>query len=399
MDQRDYRGKSLHSSNHKLGIVLPGGGARGAYQVGVLAGISELFPPNIPTPFRIVSGTSAGAMTAAYLAGRMVNFRDACDRLVSLWSNLQSDQVFVVHYRKMLQVVLRWMWAFMVGGLGGANPKSLFDNRPLANLLKENINFSGIQEAIEHELLEGLAITVTGYSSERSFTYYQATPHVQPWWRERREGRPCKISLSHIMASLALPVMFPAVKIDGEWCSDGSIRGDNPLSPAIHLGAERLLVVDTRYVGSRNQRGHREASYPSVSDIAAFTLDTLFSDSLYADLERAERINRTLDHLRPGAIDSEAPSLRALDTYLLAPSQPPTRFLEQHIDEVPRAIRWLMKTLGNGEQEGGQLLSYLMFEGMYARELIALGKKDVLEQADGLRAFLGLDTAHTRRVD
>lgn len=398
MDQTDYRGRPLHSANEKLGIVLPGGGARGAYQVGVLAGLADLFPSDVPTPFRIISGTSAGAMTAAYMAGRMANFRQACETLVSLWSNLRADQVFVAHYGKLLQVALRWMWAFMVGGLGGGNPKSLFDNRPLEDLLKENINFSGIQEAIKQGLLDGLAITVTGYSSERSFTYYQATPQVQPWWRERREGRPCRISLSHIMASLALPVMFPAVKIDGEWCSDGSIRGDNPLSPAIHLGAERLLVVDTRYVGPRNRHVHQEAPYPSASDIAAFALDTLFSDSLYADLERAERINRTVDHLHPNAIDPEAPSLRALDTYLLAPSQPPTRFLEQHIDQVPRSIRWLMKTLGNGNEEGGQLLSYLMFEGMYARELIALGKKDVVEQAEALRAFLGLSKNHVNSI-
>lgn len=374
-----------------VGLVLPGGGARGAYQVGVLSGIAELFGRGEPVPFPVIAGTSAGAMTAAYLASQMADFRVATDRLVDVWSGLAVGQVYRSGYFRVLSVMLRWIWSFVSGGLGEANPRSLLDNAPLRELLAHNIDFDAIGRWIHERQLRGLAITVTGYSSERSLTYFQADPAVQSWWRERREGRPARISLDHVMASLSLPIVFPAVRLGGEWCGDGSIRQFAPLSPAIHLGADRLLVIDIQHrLPYRVAAGGHPSAYPSLSRIGGYLLDTIFSDSLYMDLERAERINRSLRHLPAGADDGGPPRLRPLDSMLIAPSRRPALIAARHIEALPRAIRWLLRALGNETEGGDLLLSYLLFEGIYARELIELGRADARARADELRRFFGL---------
>ncbi len=395
---RDRRGRA--SAEPVLGIVLPGGAARGAYQVGVLAGLAELYPPDVPVPFQVISGTSAGAMSAAFLASRMREFRATTEQLATLWGNLTVDKIYYSHYRKILAVVLRWMWSFMVGGLGESSPRALFDNRPLAKLLQEQVDFRSIQPALDEGLLHGIAITVTGYASERSFSYFQAHPGIEPWWRERREGRPGVIGLEHIMASLALPVMFPAVEIDREWCGDGSIREYTPLSPAIHLGADRVLIIDTQYRGkSESLRSNGTMrSYPSVPQISAFLLDTIFSDSLYADLERVERFNRTLAHLPPATVDPDRPRLRPIDTLLMVPSLPPEKFAERHIEALPRSIRWFLRSLGGDGEGGERLLSYMLFEGVYTHDLIELGRKDVRARSEELQQFLGISKVRVHKI-
>jgi len=195
------------------GLILPGGGARAAYQVGVLAGIAELYESGTPVPFPVIAGTSAGAMNAAYLASRMDDFNAATGRLREIWGGLEVGDVYRAEYRKVLGVVLHWLWSLISGGLGENNPRSLLDNTPLQKLLTQNIDFDGIGRRIDEGLLRGLAITVAGYASERSLSYFEADPGVQSWWRERREGRPAGITIDHVMASLALPIVFPAVKL------------------------------------------------------------------------------------------------------------------------------------------------------------------------------------------
>lgn len=373
-----------------IGVILPGGGARAAYQVGVLAGIAELLEPDGSVPFRVIVGTSAGAMNAAYLASRMSHFPDAVQHLADIWGHLEVRQVYRAEYRKIFGVILHWLWALVSGGLGNANPRALLDNTPLRELLGKNIDFSAIGDGIDEGLLRGLAITVAGYASERSLTYFQAPPEVQSWWRERREGRPAQINLEHVMASLGLPIIFPAVKIDSEWCGDGSTRQFAPLSPAIHLGAERILIIDIQHrVPYRMPGAGRAARYPSLSRIAGYLLDSIFSDSLYADIERAQRINRTLEHIPSReAADPGMPRLRQIETMLIAPSRRPTLIAERHVAALPKAIRWLLRSLG-GEQEGGDLLlSYMLFEGVYCRELMTLGRQDVRARSDELRRFL-----------
>lgn len=370
-------------------LILPGGGARAAYQVGVLAGITEWYDAQDQTPFPVIVGTSAGAMNAAYLAANMAHFADAAEVLVELWSQLEVKQVYRPEYRKVFGVLLHWGWSLFSGGLGDSNPRSLLDNSPLRELLADAIDFDRIAEQIEAGYLHGVAVTVAGYATERSLSYFQAAPGVQSWWRQRREGRPSRINLDHVMASLGLPVVFPAVNIDGEWCGDGSTRQFAPLSPAIHLGAERVLVIDTQYPAP--QRTRVDSRYPSLSKVLGYLFDTVFSDSLHADLERLERINRTLDYVRQQARQEPVGlGLRRIDTLVIAPSQRPVEIAARYVASLPRAMRWVLRSLG-GEVEGGdQLLSYMLFEGAYCREMIALGRRDAQARRQEISRFLGL---------
>jgi NTE family protein len=377
-------------------LVLPGGGARGAYQVGVLEGIASLYGPDEPVPFEVITGTSAGAMNAAYLASSMGNFRHATSQLSDVWSGLDVNDVYYAGYRKIFGVVMRWLWSFFSGGLGDANPRSLLDNAPLRHLLGANIDFDAIQTHIDRDLLRGLAITVAGYASERSLSWFQANSAVQPWWRERREGRPGKITLDHVMASLGLPIIFPAVRIAGEWCGDGSTRQFAPLSPAIHLGAEKLLIIDVQFPAPQHaSASNRQHPYPSISRVLGYMLDTIFSDSLYADMERVEQTNRILERSTNGANTSARPGLRDIETLLITPSQRIVSYAARHVAALPQGIRWLLRSMGDGGEGGDLLLSYMLFEAVFCRELIALGRRDALLRSDDLRRFLGIRRART----
>lgn len=393
--QRPYRSRTLPT----VGVVLPGGGALGAYQVGVLAGIAEILPEDTPGPFRVVAGTSAGAMNAAYIASHMDRYPEAVQTLEKLWSDLTVGRVYRAGYGKILGTILHWVFSLMFGGLGQSNPRSLLDNTPLRNLLAEHIDFDALERNIADKVLQGLSITVAGYASERSLVYFQADSDIQPWWRERREGRPVKLTLDHVMASLALPIVFPAVKIDSEWCGDGSTRQFAPLSPAIHLGADKVLIIDTRHQAPyRSPLGAELKRYPSLSRISGYLLDSIFSDSLYADLERANRINRTLAHIPANHFEPDMPNLRHVDTLLISPSRRPRRLAARHIDELPKGIRWLLGALG-GEEEGGELLlSYMLFDGHYCRDLIDLGKRDVRARREEVLRFLDYDTKSVQFV-
>ncbi|MGH8427356.1 MAG: patatin-like phospholipase family protein [Gammaproteobacteria bacterium] len=384
-------GNARDPISSRAAIVLPGGGARGAYQAGVLSGIAELFDPDVPVPFPIIAGTSAGAMNAAYLATQMQNFRATTSRLGELWSNLSVGEVYRAEYRKIFGVVLRWLWSFISGGRGDGNSRALLDNSPLRELLAANLDFPAIQRHIDAGLLRGLAVTIAGYTSERSLTYFQAARGIEPWWRERREGRPAEMTLDHIMASLALPIVFPAVKLGKEWCGDGSTRQLAPLSSPIHLGADRILVIDTHHHRpSSSIFDARAATYPSLSRIGGYLLDTIFSDSLSADLERAERINRVLEHISPAMIEPEIPQVRSVETLVIAPSRGPGKIAARHIAALPKGVRWMLRSLG-GEEEGGDvLLSYLLFQDVYCQELIELGRRDALARTDDLRRFFDL---------
>lgn len=371
------------------GLVLPGGGARAAYQAGVLSGIAEWYGNDSRVPFPVIAGTSAGAMNAAYLAANMAHFVRALDELVELWSQLRVEQVYRPEYRKVFGVLLRWGWSLLSGGLGESNPRSLLDNTPLRRLLADHIDFERIAGHIDAGCLRGIAVTVAGYATERSLSYFQAAPGVQSWWRQRREGRPARINLDHVMASLGLPIVFPAVNINGEWCGDGSTRQFAPLSPVIHMGADKILIIDTQYPAPQPARSdHR---YPSLSRVMGYLFDTIFSDSLHADLERLQRINRSLEYVRRQTGHEPAGlGLNEIDTLVIAPSQRPVEIAARYVADLPKAMRWLLRSLG-GEVEGGnQLLSYMLFESGYCREMVALGRRDAESRRQEISRFLGV---------
>ena len=370
-------------------LVLPGAGARGAYQVGVLKAVASLLPKHAPNPFAVISGTSAGAINAAVLAGRAANFERAIRDMERVWANFHARQVYRTDNLTMAKSSLHWLAALVLGGLGVRNPISLLDNMPLRALLKRDVRFGGIARAIERGHLEALAITASGYSSARSVTWFQGRPNLQPWTRVRRVGRAERIDIDHLMASAAVPFVFPPVKIGGEYFGDGSMRHRAPLSPAIHLGADRMLVI-----GVRDERPDPEPapstnpSPPTFALLAGYMLDTLFMDGLYTDLERVSNLNKIIATAGIERLKGIEGRLRPLHTLVIVPKDDVRAIAARHAYELPRALRLLLKGLGATNRSGMQLVSYLLFESGFTRELIDMGYRDAMLMEDELRTFL-----------
>ena len=374
---------------HKIGLVLPGGGARAAYQVGVLRAVAELLPAGAPNPFPVIAGTSAGAINAALMASYGGEYHAGVTKLEELWGGIHSETVFKTDTLTIFKTIFHWLAALLSGGMNRHNPLSLLDNAPLRRLLEGNIRFARIQEAIQTGALDALAITASGYTSARSISFFQAKEGLKPWHRTRRLGQPVEINLDHVMASVALPVIFPAVQIGREYFGDGSLRQAAPLSPVLHLGADRVLVVAVR-----NEQPNvlpeksEDAVYPSLGQIAGYLLDTLFMDSIYGDLERLQRINNTVSRI-PGRPGEEQP-LKIVDTLVITPSEDMRDIAQRYKHEFPRSVRLLLSGIGGLHRSGSQLLSYLLFESGYCRDLMELGRKDARAQSDKLAEFIGI---------
>ena len=370
-------------------LILPGAGARGAYQVGVLKAVAELVPKDSPCPFRVLSGTSAGAINAAVLASRAGNFVHAVNEMERVWSGFSADQVYRTDALSMLRSSLRWLATIVFGGLGRHNPVSLLDSAPLEALLRRNIRFNRIDGAIRRGQIDALAVTASAYTSARSVTFYQCASYPRSWSRSRRIGRPTEIRVEHLMASAAVPFIFPAVRIGTEYFGDGSMRHRAPLSASIHLGADRLLVISVRdeHPDPEPAPG-AEPGPPSLAHLAGYMLDSLFMDGLYGDLERITRINLLLDQLGPDGLTGPVAGLRRIDSMVVLPSEDLRDAAERHASELPLPVRLLMKGLGATSRDGRQFISYLLFESGFTRELIDLGYRDGRERRDELHAFL-----------
>jgi len=370
-------------------LILPGAGARGAYQVGVLKAIARLLPRHARNPFAVIAGTSAGAINAAVLASRASNFNVAVGEMERVWANFEAEQVYRADNWTMLKSSLHWLVALVFGGLGVRNPEFLLDNSPLRGLLERNIDFEHIQRAIDRGYLDALAVTASAYTSSRSVTFFQGVERLQPWARARRLGRAERIGVEHLMASAAVPFVFSPVKIGGEYYGDGAMRQRAPLSPAVHLGADRILVI-----GVRDERPDHEPTddaageMPTLAYLAGYMLDTLFMDGLYADLERISRINAIIEQAPMESLTGPVSKLRVLDTLVIVPEEDLRDVAERHVRELPRAIRLLLGGLGARNRGGQQLISYLLFESGYTRELIDMGYRDGMAMEEDLRAFL-----------
>ena len=372
----------------KKGLVLPGGGARAAYQVGVLRAIVEMIPPGSPSPFPIISGTSAGAINSAVLASNADNYRLAVAQMARVWRNFRAHHVYRTDSWTMLRTSLHWMVAMISGGALLKHPDCLLDSSPLRKLLARDVDFNKIAASIEHGSLDALAITASGYGSAKSICFYQARPGHRPWHRIRREGRPGKISLDHLMASAAMPVIFAPVRIGDEFFGDGAMRQATPLSAAIHLGADRLLAISVRDEKGESPRDREWDVSPSLGQIAGYMLDTLFMDGLYADLERITRINNLLEHLPQQSAVSGGRLLRRIDCLVIVPSEDIREIALKHAHQLPRSVRILLRGMGAMNRGGRQLISYLLFESGFTRDLIRLGYRDGKAQEEILRAFL-----------
>ena len=379
----------IHPEDIKTGLVLPGGGARCAFQVGVLKALAEILPPGCVNPFPVISGTSAGAINSIVLASKARRYRVAAAELERVWGHFKSDHVFRSDSLTMLKSSFHWLASIVLAGYLVGTPRSLLDNSPLRALLSRNIRFPRIQASIDAGLLHAVAITAAGYGSARSTTFYQATAGTPSWSRTRRAGVRQALHLDHLMASIAVPMIFPPVSIDGEYFGDGAMRQATPLSPAIHLGADRILVIGVRdETGHPSADPHHQQKFPSFAQIAGYILDTLFMDGLYSDLERMIRINQLIDAVPPGERKGALTKMRAIDTMVIVPSKDLRAIAYKHRREMPLPVRGLLRGIGGRNESENRLLSFLMFEQAYTQELIALGYNDAMSERDQLLDFV-----------
>jgi NTE family protein len=369
----------------KIGLVLPGGGARAAYQVGVLRALADLLPARSPNPFAVIAGTSAGAINATELAIHAERFRIAAVNLERVWRNFEVQQVFRADVISMLRSSMHWFLALVSGGWLLPPPKSLFDNHPLRELLHANFDFEAIARSIHNGHLDALAIAAAGYSTSRSVSFFESTPDRHSWYRVRRGGESCKITVDHLMASVAVPFLFPPVLMGSEFFGDGSMRQATPFSAAIHLGADRLLVIGTRN-DARIERRKTPRS-PSFGQIFGYMLDALFSDGLYSDLERLNQINDLLRHIGP--VRTQHSILKPVDLLVILPSKDISEIARAHAGSLPRTLRMLLRMMGAMNTGGSELMSYLMFQSSFTREVIALGYRDAMDRSGEIMRFFG----------
>jgi NTE family protein len=371
----------------KIALILTGGGARAAYQVGVLKAVRELLPEPRRNPFQILCGTSAGAINAVSLAVWAENFSAGVDHLCHVWENFHAGQVYRADALGIIRSSASWLWALMFGWITHRAPRSLLDNTPLCQLLTRSLDFDGIERAIENQALHAVSVTCSGYSSGQSVTFFQGQADVEFWQRSQRVGAHAKLGVEHLMASSAIPFIFPAIKINREWFGDGSMRQVTPISPAIHLGADKVLVIGAGRFHEENARPRTEV-YPSLAQIAGHALSSIFLDSLPVDLERATRINRTLSVIPEEVRREQGVELRPVDVLVVAPSERLDHLAARNAWALPWAVRTLLRGMGAMNRSGGALVSYLLFERPYTRALIDLGYRDTLARSDELLAFL-----------
>jgi len=366
-----------------VGLVLPGGGARAAYQVGVLKAIAELLPAE-RNPFPIIVGTSAGAVAATVLAAEAFRWQRAVAALETVWADFHVADVFKVDATSMLRSGLQWLLALISGGFLLPPPLALFDNSPLRHLLERNIEWRHLQRSIRGGHLRALALCATGYRSAASVAFFESAEGAAPWQRQQRVGQSAQLDLDHLMASLGVPFLFPPVRIGNEYYGDGAQRQLWPLSPAIHLGADRLLVIGVRSeLASGIPRRRAEVSPPAPGELFGYMLDTLFMDQVYANIEHVRRLNQIVD-----AAPEAVPDLHKVSTLMIAPSADLQAIAARHYLSLPRGLRALLRVMGVHGSGGAQLASYLMFETGFTRELIALGYQDALRQQTVLVNFL-----------
>ncbi|MDH4019523.1 MAG: patatin-like phospholipase family protein [Xanthomonadales bacterium] len=364
-------------------LILPGGGARGAYQVGVLKAVNELTATG-KNPFPIICGTSAGSINAAVLASHGHEFSVGVERLEQFWRSMYCARVYRTDAWTVFKSGMRFALTLLSGGLIKTDPRSFLDNMPLRLFLEKHLQLEGIQTALDLGELRGVAVTASGYSSATATSYFQAQDNIDEWQRTRRKGLASTLNVQHLLASAALPILFPAERIGNEYFGDGGMRMVAPLSPAIHLGANRIMVIGTRDE-KPDLPPESPAEYPSAGEIGGYLMDTIFMDTLNADLARMRRINKTLE-LVPEERRQQT-GLININSLVIKPSKDLRYVTQAHVNDIPRSVQILLRTLG-GWGRDWRMASYLLFESAYCGELIDLGYTDGMNAEQEIVHFL-----------
>ncbi len=370
----------------RLGLVLTGGGARSAYQAGVLRGLSDLLRRGSACPFPVITGTSAGAVSAIALASDAAHFRRSVLAIERVWRDFRVHQVFKSDSVSLLKSALHWVLAVITGGWLVHPPHALFDNSPLWELLAKQLNFDGIPRSLYKQHLHAIGICATCYGDAHSVTFYASASRVEPWSRVYRKGSRAVLTMEHLMASLAIPFLFRPVALNGAYFGDGAMRQTSPLSPAIHLGANRLFIIGVNDPPPSVKTPRQVPPEPTFGQMFGFMLDSLFMDQLTSDLDRINRYN-------------QAEGMRHIDAMLMSPSRDVNEIAQRHARELPAGLRALMRIFGASSAASGLLLSYLLFERGFTREMIELGYNDAQARAAEIRDFLQVTQARKFRAN
>jgi NTE family protein len=374
----------------KRALILSGGGARAAYQVGVLQALAQILPDDAPYPFPIICGTSAGAINATALASHPGTFKEAVTGLASMWQELTLDQIYLHGWGDIFKGVGLIGWSLFNEGVGQRRPLSLLDNAPLWHLLGSKIRLENIDHEIEKGKLLAVSISAMGYTSGQTVSFFQGHPDLVGWNRYRRAGVPTRLRLEHLLASSAIPTIFPAVRINREYFGDGALRQLAPISPALHLGAESLFVIGvsgnrkSQHWGKRKPVRHS----PSMAQIVGHLFNSAFIDGMEGDLEHLERLNQLLDLIPEKDRYASGLELRIVKNKVISPSRPLDAIAGRSIRYLPNSLRFFLRTIGATTKGGGATAaSYLLFAKEFITELMELGYQDTMWEVDSIKEF------------
>lgn len=374
--------------SNKTALILPGGGARASYQVGVLKAIAELCP-QLENPFPILCGTSAGAINAVALACREENFVNSSQWLEQLWLDLRADHVYRSDWTGITRNAWRLLLSLFNSGIAVGRPVALLDSLPLKQLLREKIDFSGIGRNLQSGKLSAVSVTAMNYTELVSVTFFQGGPEKADWQRWRRHGIPTPLQLRHLMASTAIPTIFPPQRIGRNYYGDGALRQLTPISPALHLGAEKVLIVSPTGHRRNYEKPYKRIHSPAFGQIIAHLLNSAFVDSLETDIEMLEQMNQMLKLFDGQLTNQEGRVLKPIEPLVISPSEDIDVLAEEYAGYLPRSVRTFLRVSGGSSSDGGvNVASYLLFSPEFCERLIALGYSDGMAAADQIRAFL-----------
>lgn len=372
----------------KNALILSGGGARAAYQAGVLLALSEILPC-LENPFPIICGTSAGAINALSVASHSGSFNQSAQQLADTWKQLEVDQVYKTGWKDLTGGLFKVAGSLFHQGISKGRPLSLLDNSPLRDLLSQVIPFDNLQNRVDQGLLEAVCVTAMGYSSGESVSFFQGNPALRGWRRARRVGTPSILNVEHLLASSAIPAVFPAVPLSKEFFGDGAMRQLAPISPALHLGADRIFVIGVSHnpMKTRWYRPKRAlARPPSVAQILGQMFNSAFIDTLEGDLEHLSRTNSLLACVDEGCAQDQ--NVRQVETLVISPSKPLDKIAGRRVRDLPKSLRFFMRAVGATASGGGaSVASYLLFSHQYCNELMELGYQDANWERSKIQDF------------